>query len=96
MNKKNILEILEQRYKKNHEEMDKENDKAEQAKKEKREAETYQNMIFAEHQYNEARRKAGAFAAVACELVEIMAEINGTSFDSENERLYNKFNLWKK
>lgn len=96
MNKKNILEILEQRYKKNHEEMDKENDKAEQAKKEKREAETYQDMIFAEHQYKEARNKAGTFAAIACELAEIMAEINSTTFDQESERMYNKFNLWKK
>ena len=93
---KNIIELLENEYLKEYQLFDELIDNANKERGLARLDETATGQQ--NHNWNAERymNEAKTHAAIICKLAEIFAEINGTSFDKESERLHNKFNLWRK
>ena len=52
------------------------------------------NMMDEENESHNYER-ASYYAGIACEIAEILAEINGRTIDGQLERLYKKFNLYR-
>lgn len=53
------------------------------------------SQLYIKTKIDDYQRKSIAEATICCEIASILAEINGTNEDTEHERLYNKFNLYK-
>ena len=95
MNKKQIIELLEKEYLKEYQEFDAKNEAAIQERKKATKTADPVDAAFYANYAKQYQAEAQTHASITCKLAEILAEINGTSQDTEAQRLHNNFDLWR-
>lgn len=95
MNLKELFELLEKEFVKEHRQMDLMNSEAIQERKKATSSIYVTDAAYYEEKAKRTQAQAQSHASICCKLAEILATANGTTQDQQTKLLYDKYNLWR-